>query len=892
MRQLATDASGDPALLLKITPPKLRRSLLVRERLRRIGSRADDAAVLIVEAPAGYGKTSLIAQWRLDWLQDGAAVAWLNLDAGDSPVTLVSGIALGLRRSTGRADFGTEAIEAVRRGAGTAAALTALLAEITEASCPMVVVFDNGERLAAAEAVEVLDYLLHNLPPNLRIVVGTRRPVHAETLDLLGQGLLRRVTAADLSFDLPETIRLLSTRLSNRTNADLCARLHDVTGGWPLGLQLAGAALERAGDPERAIEEFARSRDDATEHLFEGLVASLPNGLGEFLTRCSLLDSLHPSLCEAVTGDEDAALALQRLVVETPLLSATETGEWLRLHPLAREYLRSRAKQALPEAERREMHIRAWRWFAQKSLPERAAQHALAAGFPDEALELVSAVLLDEFDRGHQGSVIEWLARIPQGAVESNQQLRLVALSMHALGCRLGEVLRSAAGLIDDPAVGDAVRVEAMAMVAAAYALVDRHDEARRHVSSCEAASPGPRARQVLAYIHAAIAGASGETERTRRILVRSSDERITPMVQSWYDFLTVWSYLWEGRPVMAEQAGHAPYSRWTASIGRRGPGSVLLAGVLAGARWQQDLREDARALLADRLDLVEGTAAYGSLVQAFLTMARMAALEGDEARAFAYLEALAAAGESRGMVRVVVVSLAERVRLHAGRRRPAQAAAVAAQLSQVMDLATVTPLLESQVRLEQEMAQTLAAVAADDPGPARAHLARARELATRLNRGYEAIQVLALEALLAERAGASAQALLIEALSRAESGGLVRVFADTLPEIVQLVRRHAQGVPAGTVSPEFIERVLAAAEPRATRGEGAEPPTRSALLTPKEYQVLQLLAGGLPNKRIATELELSADTVKWHVKKLLAKLNAGSRDHAVDRARMLGLLR
>jgi len=118
------EAITDPGLLLKITPPKLRKALLVRERLRWSGAADDDIAVILVEAPAGYGKTSLIAQWRLDWLQGGAAVGWLSLDAGDSPVTLVSGIALGLRRSVGQASFGSDAVEAVRRGAGSVSALT------------------------------------------------------------------------------------------------------------------------------------------------------------------------------------------------------------------------------------------------------------------------------------------------------------------------------------------------------------------------------------------------------------------------------------------------------------------------------------------------------------------------------------------------------------------------------------------------------------------------------------------------------------------------------------------------------------------------------------------------------------------------------------------------
>ena len=882
----------DPGLLLKVTPPKLRKSLLVRERLRHIGAVDGDPAVLVVEAPSGYGKTSLIAQWRLDWLQGGAAVGWLNLDAGDSPITLLSGIALGLRRCLGRADFGIDAIAAVRRGVGTASALTLLLAEITEASSPMVLVFDNGERLGDAAAVEVLDYLLHNLPPNLRVVIGTRPPARAETLDLLGQGLLRRVTAADLRFDLAEAIRLLTSRLGGRVDADLCARLQEITGGWPLGLQLAAAALERDPNPQRALEQFATSRDDATEHLFESLMSSLPDELTHFLTRCALLDALHPSLCEAVTGDEDAALSLQRLVVETPLLSASEEGEWLRLHPLAREYLRSRAGRTLTEDERRDIHVRAWQWLAAHGSPEPAAQHALAAGCEREALDLISKSLRHEFDLGHHGQVVEWLARISPAAIESSVPLRLVALWMQALGCHLEDTLRQATALIDDHAIDEKSRAEAMVALATVYDLLGRHEEARHHVARCQSVRLGSRSRQVLQHLEADFACNAGKTELGRRILLPTDGEQLYPVVQIWRAYLNSWSYLWEGRPVLAEQVARLQHARWEAQVGRRGPWAALLGGVLAAACWQQDHRSDAKAQLADRLDVIERWSGYRAQIYAYITLAQIAAFEGEETRAFSYLEALASIGESRGTVRIIATSLAERIRLHATRQRPAQAAALLAELAALVDRAALSDLAAPQVQLDLELAGVFAAVAADELAGAEARVTRASVLATALNRGYEAVQVLALQALLAERRGRSPDALLIEALSRAESGGLVRVFADTLPEVIDLVRRRMQGGSAGTVTRAFIGRVLAASEVAAAGAHPSGPLARNAMLTPKENQVLQLLAGGLPNKRIAVELELSNDTVKWHVKKLLAKLNAGNRDHAVDRARMLGLLR
>ena len=184
----------DPGLLLKITPPKLRRSLLLRERLRSIPADDDGVAVVLVEAPAGHGKTSLLAQWRLDWMHAGAAVAWLSLDVVDSPVVLISGIVHGLRRATGRPAFGLDAVEAERRGMEPAAALTSQLAEITERAAPFVLIFDNFERAQREALREAFDYLVHNLPPNLRIAIGSRPPAPWGAADLLASGQLRRIT--------------------------------------------------------------------------------------------------------------------------------------------------------------------------------------------------------------------------------------------------------------------------------------------------------------------------------------------------------------------------------------------------------------------------------------------------------------------------------------------------------------------------------------------------------------------------------------------------------------------------------------------------------------------------------------------------------------------------
>jgi LuxR family maltose regulon positive regulatory protein len=887
------DTGVDPGLVLKVTPPKLRKSLLLRERLRRIPSDESEASVLLVEAPAGHGKTSLLAQWRLDWMQAGAAVAWLSLDHADTAVSIVSGMVEGLRRATGQRSFGLEAIEAVRRGADPIQGLTSLLAEITEAAAPTVLVFDNFERVRAETLLDVFDYLLHNLPPNLQVAFGSRPPAPLRVVDLLGSGVLRRITPEQLRFDLAETIRLLTARLGERVDTDSCARLHEITEGWPLGLQIAASALERAADPAAAVAAFAASREDTTRQLFDSMLRALPTPLCDFVTKCGLLDALHPSLCESVTGEERAGLYLQQLLVETPLLSATEDGEWIRFHPLAREFLRSRAEETLSEADRRDVHRGAWQWFAARGSAERAAQHALAAGLRQDAFALIAGSLYDDFLAGNAGTVVEWLSRIPPEDLQANETLRSAALWMRSMDYRTAaDVLPEVLTLADETSASAWLRGEAVLMAANVYGYADDVDRAQESSSRFPAGMPDSTGRRVRANQEGAFAIYAGATERARQFLVHSPNDGKFPISRVWADFFAGLSYLWEGRPILAEQATLPAHASWEMRVGRRGDWASMVGSMLAAARWQRDLREDARALLANRVDVIERSTLPEGVIVAYRTLSRIAAAEGDEARSLAYLEALASLGASRALQRFVIISLAERIRLHAAGRRVAQASALMAELTTAFEAYRPCSMLEALLRLEYELARSFAAWASGDLAGVEVALQEAAAHASRINRGYELVQVVALKAVLAERRGEPWEVLLTEALSRAAVGDLVRVFADTLPEVVALIRRFAEANSVGPVARSFVDRVLAAARVETLTAPESTPAAGRAILTPKEQAVLELLAGGLPNKRIATELGLSADTVKWHVKKLSAKLGAGSREHAVARARMLGLLR
>lgn len=891
--------SVTPGLVLKLTAPRLRKSLLPRERLHQMRESADDVEVILVEAPAGYGKTSLLAQWRLEWLHHGALVTWFDLDSEDSITSLTGGIIEGLRRASGLPDFGHDALEAFRRGSGLTQAATALLAEIAEYAHPTVIILDNGERPSGPELLELCNYLLHNLPPNLKIVIGSRTRLRLATGDLLVHGNLLQIGIKNLQFDLDETYALLNQKLGAKATVELAARLHDLTEGWPLGLQLAITAIGQADDPEQALQRFSDSGDEATQHLLSGFLAHLPAGLADFVLRCSLLDALHPKLCEAITGQADAASSLEQLRSETPLLTSIENSAWLRLHPLIREYMRSKASNILSATELQEIHQRAWRWLAEQGDAEHAARHALAAGNAHEAFALIADRLYDScMKEGHYGTVADWLSRLPEEEIFLNNALRLTAGWQAALSGNWKRAGHFVGNLVEPPCTDAQLYGESLAILAVANSRAERLDVAEGYCAAFPKDAPDSLASRSMMHIRAYSALFRGASEEARHLLGNiPSDNRF--FAQEVFHARSLGHiYLWEGRPTLADAAVRRRHALCEVVAGRRNELTMALASVLAAACWERDSRDEARALLAFRFNLLERPDSLVWSERSYLVLASIAASEGDEPRAFVLLEALTSIGTTQNILSIRLLGLVERIRLHAAKHRVQQCTSLLEQLDSLFDQEShLTPVgLHPLLQLYRNLAHSYTALSSEQPHNAEKWLEAAWPLAQQLNRGREMVQIQSMQALLCDLQGESPDELLNAALGRAESDGQVRVFADTLPDISDLISRWSITAGARAVaSPGYLMQVLQAAGSTSHKTETSQVPeitaAASAFLTPKETEVLNLLAGGLPNKRIASTMNLSSETIKWHMKKLFIKLNAGNRQHAVDRARLLGLI-
>jgi LuxR family maltose regulon positive regulatory protein len=884
-----TTSAAGADLLLKVTPPRASREHLGRGRLALDRERP----IGVVQAAGGFGKTSLLAQWRLEHLAHGAAVAWLTASDRDDPQRLVQALALAVRVGAGRPTFGHTLLEAAP--AGGLEGVTTWLAELAQSALDLVLVVDESDRLPP-DAREALGYLLRNAPPNLRVRIGARPD---DTLDqalgladLVAYGEAEVVRAPRLRFQLDETFELVRRRFGAQVDADTIARLHELSEGWPLGLQLMLGVLAAGAEPRAEVAALAARSGALHDHLVDRLLAHLSPDDAAFLTRIAVLDRLHPRLCNAVAECDDAAERLTRLGRDTAVFGASEQGEWLRMHTLAREPLRRRFAASAP-AQQAAAHARAAQWLAAEGQLEHAARHALEAGLNEQAYEWAERSLYDSLmARGRQAMVLDWLRRLPDAELARRPRLLLAAAWSLALSERHDEAGRLVERLLALPDADDALRCECALILGGAAVFADLPDRFAELHDPWDQAPP--LRDRVLLHVHAnrsafrlLIEGRPAQARlRQQQAPAGGGDDAAAAYIARWGDVIVGLSYLVEGQVRLAENLLQPALARADADLGRRSMFSATLATLLAAALWERDQPAAAAATLANRLDVLERSALPEALLLAYRTLARIALAEGAEDRALELLGAMQAVGVARRLPRLVIVSLADQVRLHARRHRADTCRALLAQIdAQLADPGLPTGRLwRRSVSVWRDSAAGLTEIAAQQWRAALAPLQQALAQARALGFGRVQLELSGLLALAGDRCGERTEPQLREALDLARAFGLGRVFADAHPALDEWVRKlGAAAAPAAGPAPLAASASTApAARPRAAA---------SMVLTPKEREVLELLARNLSNKEIGLALQVGEETVKWHVKNLFAKLDAGTRKQVVQRARILGLL-
>lgn len=881
---------------LKTMPPHFAKQAVAPPRLLDGLRDASELAVVALTSLAGFGKTSLLVQLRRELIAVGAAVAWLTAEATDDSATFIPALLASLRMAIGL-DLPARSFDQVGQAGTDLWLASEILVQIHELARPTYILIDDLHHLADGQSIDFIYYLIRNAPPNFHVVISSRAEPPFPVEELHAHGLYAQFGTEDLRLRLDDTVAFLRRRLGDDIDIETCARLHERTEGWPMALQITTAALAKKSDIASTVAGLSGATGDIARYFSQFVLEGLEPAAVDMLVRSSILKTLHPTLCAALSGLDDSADVLARLEQTTGLATSVVGSDRVyRLHPLFIEHLQSRLEAFTPEV-RRELHATAAEWLAAHGMVEQAAEHAFVAGRTQQAMDWIEKRLRYLGVQGRIVEVLAWLDRLPPEEITRREGIQLTAAWACALCYRPRDAERLTDVILARPGVTPEIELQANIVRSAVAIHCDDYERARGCVESYDP-ELGPLYCNSLSFI----AIHSGFPERARHYQ-QISDGR-GRVARSFYDamygaFAVGLSYLIEGQAAEAARVFRAALERAETSTGWRSLPAAMQAAGLAAACWELGAEEEARALLANRLDLIEQAALPDAVILAYVTLARYESQKGREGKAFDALNSLAAIGQSRGQPRLVAASLGEQIRQHAVRNRVVSCRMLMNGLDEmVAGTGGHANGLEAELRLIRELAVARVALLDFDYDGANAALDQAERIAAELRRGRDQITIRILRACCSASPDESALRLLAEAMSLAESFELVRAVADDWPAAVECLTDLDQAGPARAagVSSGFIERIQERCRPGWTASPSAEPAekapkVRAAHLSAREMELLGALAHGRSNKEIARMFDVGTETIKWHMKNLLSKLNAANRRHAVDRARLLGIL-
>src|SRR5215471_13807059 len=422
----AAASPGPPAepvlVAAKLHVPALRAGMVSRDELvgRLVGG--GDCKLVLVCAPAGWGKTSVLSQW---YSAEPGVFAWVSLDPGDDDRVRFWSYVIGAVRTVAP-EAGEAALAALPNSSGdlTGAVLPSLLNELAAAGRRLVLVLDDYHWVREASIHASVAYLLRHLPPNVQLAIATRADPPLPVGRLRAAGEVLEIRAAQLRFSDAEAQALLNDSLMLGLEPAEVALLRERTEGWPAGLRLAALSLRDQEDRKAFVAAFAGDDRQITEYLHE-FVAAQPRRLREFLLRTSILERLCAPACDAVTGRSDGIARLEEIQrANLFLVSLDSRGQWFRYHHLFRDLLRLELARAEPGLAAG-LHRRACVWYRAQGDADQAIGHATAAGDVAMACDLIARHWTPLFNLGQAETVARWIDALPRESAVADARVCL-----------------------------------------------------------------------------------------------------------------------------------------------------------------------------------------------------------------------------------------------------------------------------------------------------------------------------------------------------------------------------------------------------------------------------------------------------------------------------------
>lgn len=882
-------------LQTKLNIPMTRSELVPRPDLLARLNTGMRRRLTLVAAPAGFGKTTLLADWGRRLAEGGDwRFVWLSLDAADDdlPVFFTYFIAA---LQTIDPHLGSASLELLQSAQADdiRVVVTPLLNALAGSRQSIVTVLDDYHLITNPTIHEGILFLLENAPPHFHLVLSSRATPSFSLARLRARNQITEIRQDDLRFSHSEAADFLNRLMALKLPEEAVDALERRTEGWAAGLQMAALSLQNRSDVDRFIADFTASNRYLFDYLVEEALARRPAGTRTFLLRTSVLDRLCAPLCDAILESEGSQAILEKLEnANLFLLPLDDVRHWYRYHHLFADLLRHHLQREQPELVP-VLHRRASRWFERAGYADEAVQHALAGDEYERAADLVAQLSQSLVHRGEINTLLAWIGRLPAEWQRQHPQLVL----NHAWA----QLFRSG------PQEMEATLSHLPAEVAnglpySAFLLVLRGLAAIRQGHTDDAIALAEKAEPQLATLDS---GLTHLSMRGVNAMILATGYRKLDTTRA--------ANLYQTAARLCRESGNL-IVYWTAVRDR---GTLLLeqgklhqaeAVFLDGIRSEQ--QGDGTPGAQDR-KLLAAAPIHVSLAQLYYEWNQLDKAQAHLEDVVSLLALIGPVNQSEGITALARLRLAQ-----------ANAEAVLPLLAQLENLQEAAHDHYSRQRLAIALAEVACALYEEEPttalrlkleralsalgdepaavlGRARVLLALARPaeafplLETLANQMQDQgrhglwLSAILLQSLAHYQVGEAGKALsgLQQALSFAEPSGYSRLFLDMGQPMAELLQTAARQ----NIQPDFATRLLTLFPQvdAATRS-----PTRSDIepLSPREAEVLELIAQGLTNKEIARQLVIATSTAKRHTVNIYNKLGVNNRAEATARAYELGI--
>ncbi len=890
------------SLATKLNPPTTTPSQVPRSGVWNLMRASSSVKVVLVRAPAGFGKTTAMVQCRAQFEANGVDTAWMTLDGADNDASrflaclaaAVSGMADAQPTGNGEAalpaslSLGDIALDIMDR--------------LAAHSSPFVLFLDDFESVQEPTVLRLVRELLDHLPRRGQLVIGSRGLPDLGLGRLRARGQLLEIDASQLRFSMAETTEFFTRRRRLALPEDDLSQLQRKTEGWIAALWLASVALERREGRSEFIARFSGTNQAVADYLAEDVLARQPAHIREFLLRTSILRHLNESLCDALLPQGGSAAILRQLEEASLFLTPIDGEErTYRYHSLFSGFLRAQLGREMP-GEPMRLHRAASQWYEAQGRPVPAIDHALKGGNFEHAAQLLAQHAESLLEEGRMRLLSRWFAALPDNFSHSSELLQIVhawALCLTRGPWEAMELLqRSGCSATEDPKVLSHV----LALRPMMLAMMDKTEEA--YALGREALTRLPIANafadSVLSNEMAYIFAVMGQYQESHKLLDaarRRQDGGASTFNRMYSESVEGIIDLEEGQLRQAVARFRIAVSATHAASYRHTGGNAWAGVLYAGALYELNDLEQAEHLLHVYVPLAKDVGLADHMIVGYLMLSRIAFHHGDIDQAFHCLTELEYIGHQRQLPRVVSSAKLERARvlLMQGNRQGAKEELDRANNREVWERVRRLRLPAHDVEYF-ELGELRWKVLAGEAKDATHHLEQAVADAKAGKRHRRALKLRILLSLAYQQQGdrRAALATMAEVLKRACNEGFVRLILDEGERAGALVRQLEQTSTSrdDPVFAAYLQKLLQGFGPAsATEIDMPANNTLVEPLTAKEIRILSLLADGYSNSALAEKLFVSDSTVRTHLRNINGKLRAQNRTQAVAVARRLGVI-